>query len=101
MLDQDQEVEAKRKYMIFVSDGITYMYNQEPTVTAWSFENDGSILSWAGPDNFSSKYGQTLPDWNTYLKDVKQSWKVKEIRMIILMEQHRQRQLLSINLKSI
>ena len=71
MLDQDQEVEAKRKYMIFVSDGITYMYNQEPTVTAWSFENDGSILSWAGPDNFSSKYGQTLPDWNTYLNDVK------------------------------
>ena len=57
--------------MIFVSDGITYMYNKEPTVTAWSFENDGSILSWAGPDNFSSKYGQTLPDWNTYLNDVK------------------------------
>lgn len=71
MLDQDQEVEVKRKYMIFVSDGITYMYNQEPTVTAWSFENDGSILSWAGPDNFNLKYGQNIPDWNTYLNDVK------------------------------
>lgn len=71
MLDQDQKVEAKRKYMIFVSDGITYMYNQAPTVTAWSFENDGSILSWAGPDNFNLKYGQNIPDWNTYFNDVK------------------------------
>lgn len=38
LLDNDKEVEAQRKYMVFVSDGITYMYNQEPTVTAWSFE---------------------------------------------------------------
>ncbi|MFR2989836.1 MAG: vWA domain-containing protein, partial [Faecalibacillus sp.] len=50
LLDNDKEVEAQRKYMVFVSDGITYMYNQEPTVTAWSFENDECF--WAGPDNF-------------------------------------------------
>lgn len=71
LLDNDKEVEAQRKYMVFVSDGITYMYNQEPTVTAWSFENDGSVLNWAGPDNFKSKYSDSIPEWNTYFKNVK------------------------------
>ena len=51
LLDNDKEVEAQRKYMVFVSDGITYMYNQEPTVTAWSFENDGSVLSCSNISN--------------------------------------------------
>ena len=37
MLDGDDSVSADRKYLIFVSDGITYMYNAEPTATAWSF----------------------------------------------------------------
>ena len=32
MLDEDTSVDASRKYLIFVSDGITYMYNAEPTV---------------------------------------------------------------------
>ena len=68
LLDQDQEVAAKRKYMVFVSDGITYMYNQKATVTAWSFENDGSVfLNWAGPDNFNLKYSDSIPDWDNYL----------------------------------
>lgn len=71
LLDNDKEVEAQRKYMVFVSDGITYMYNQETTVTAWSFENDGGVLNWAGPDNFKSKYSDSIPEWNTYFKNVK------------------------------
>ena len=32
MLDADTDVDANRKYLVFASDGITYMYNQEPTV---------------------------------------------------------------------
>ena len=73
LLDQDQEIAAKRKYMVFVSDGITYMYNQKATVTAWSFENDGIVASWSGPDNWNLKYGQeALPDWDNYLTDVKE-----------------------------
>ena len=40
LLDDDTEVAANRKYLIFVSDGITYMYNAEPTATAWSFKAD-------------------------------------------------------------
>ena len=84
LLDQDQEVAAKRKYMVFVSDGITYMYNQKATVTAWSFENDGIVASWPGPDNWNLKYGQEdLPDWDNYLTDVKE--KFKETSMIIFM----------------
>ena len=31
MLDEDQDVDANRKYLILVSDGISYIYNQEPT----------------------------------------------------------------------
>ena len=37
MLDADKTVDSNRKYLVFVSDGITYMYNKEPTVTAWTF----------------------------------------------------------------
>ena len=51
LLDEDTEVAANRKYLIFVSDGITYMYNAEPTVTAWSFFAD-AWKHWAGPDNW-------------------------------------------------
>ena len=66
------------------------MYNQEPTVTAWSFENDGSVLNWAGPDNFKSKYSDSIPEWNTYFKNVKNQLEVKVINMIIFMGKHQQ-----------
>lgn len=65
MLDADKSVDSDRKYLIFVSDGITYMYNAEPTATAWSFNNPnstddwygpGSWACWTGPDNWYSKY---------------------------------------------
>ena len=59
MLDGDSSVEANRKYLVFVSDGITYMYNEEPTVTAWSFFAD-AWNTWAGPDNWNSKYGSNV-----------------------------------------
>ena len=71
MLDEDTSVDSNRKYLIFVSDGITYMYNEEPTVTAWSFLADG-WKTWAGPENWSSKYGNTNApeDWSTWLTDI-------------------------------
>lgn len=72
MLDADTSVSADRKYLIFVSDGITYMYNAEPTATAWSWKGD-SVLSWAGPDNWNSKYGSNAApkDWMEWLKTIK------------------------------
>lgn len=71
MLDNDTSVDANRKYLIFVSDGISYMYNAEPTVTSWSFFADG-WESWAGPDNWNSKYGNNNPpaDWADWLTNI-------------------------------
>ena len=72
MLDADSSVDASRKYLVFVSDGISYMYNAQPTLTAWSFKAD-SWANWAGPDNWKSKYGSNEPpaDWATWLADIK------------------------------
>ena len=71
MLDEDTEVSANRKYLIFVSDGITYMYNAEPTATAWSFKAD-SWKHWAGPDNWKSKYSSNNPpaDWSAWMTEI-------------------------------
>ena len=71
LLDEDTEVAANRKYLIFVSDGITYMYNAESTVTAWSFFAD-AWKHWAGPDNWDSKYGNNNPpaDWSAWMTEI-------------------------------
>ena len=71
MLDGDTEVSANRKYLIFVSDGITYMYNAQPTATAWSFMAD-EWKHWAGPDNWKSKYGNNNPpaDWSAWMTEI-------------------------------
>ena len=37
LLDNDTDVAADHKYLIFVSDGITYTYNKTPTAIAWGF----------------------------------------------------------------
>ena len=71
MLDGDKTVDASRKYLIFASDGITYMYNSTPTATAWGFDADGARY-FAGPDNWASKYGSNAApaDWQSWLGEV-------------------------------
>ncbi len=75
LLDNDTDVAADHKYLIFVSDGITYMYNVEPTAIALQggdqTETDGSD-AFAGPDNWSTKYGSNdVPDnWKTWLEGI-------------------------------
>ena len=61
-----------RKYMILVSDGITYMYNENPTATYYRFSAD-SILDWVGPDNYKSAYGSNdaPSDWNAFFAKAK------------------------------
>ena len=73
MLDADTDVDANRKYLVFVSDGITYMYNKTPTVTAWSFYAD-AWNNWASPDNWNSKYGtnDAPADWDAWMSDIGQ-----------------------------
>ena len=70
MLESDTSVSDDRKYLIFVSDGITYMYNEEPT--AIGLENADKTNIFAGPDNWATKYGRNAApgSWETYLGDV-------------------------------
>ena len=71
MLDQDTGVADERKTLVVVSDGITYMFNENPTAVAWGFMAD-SPKHFAGPDNWKSKYGnnQAPTDWNAWLTDI-------------------------------
>lgn len=70
MLESDTSVSDDRKYLIFVSDGITYMYNEEPT--AIGLENADKTNIFAGPDNWATKYGRNAApaSWEAYLGDV-------------------------------
>ncbi len=73
LLDNDKNVTADHKYLIFVSDGITYMYNKKPTAIAWGFFADAE-KHFAGPDNYASKYGSNVPpaNWSEWLTSVGQ-----------------------------
>ena len=70
MLDADTSVDANRKYLIFVSDGITYMYNESPT--AIGLQNGDKTNIFAGPDNWMTKYGSNnAPDnWSIWLNEI-------------------------------
>lgn len=71
--DKDKDVTADHKYLIFVSDGITYTYNKTPTAIAWGFFADAE-KHFAGPDNYASKYGSNVPpaNWSEWLTSVGQ-----------------------------
>lgn len=68
MLDEDLRVSADRKYLIFISDAITYIYNETPSAVASQF-SEGAIF--AGPDSWANKYGNNTPpaDWEQWLSD--------------------------------
>lgn len=77
MLDADTEVSADRKYLILVSDGITYIWDDETTAAQ---ENYGVNYSnsdtpdkpmLAGPDSWDVKHGRTyVPEsWSSWLTD--------------------------------
>ena len=70
MLESDTSVSDDRKYLIFVSDGITYMYNEEPT--AIGLENADKTNIFSGPDNWATKYGSNAApgSWEAYLGKV-------------------------------
>lgn len=71
MLDEDTSVDSNRKYMVVISDGITYMFNEEPTAVAWSWIGD-TVQNFAGPDNWYSKYGtnDAPADWDAYMSNI-------------------------------
>ena len=77
MLDADEKVDAARKYLILVSDGITYIWDDETTTepenTGVNFSNadftDRPFL--ASPDGWDVKYGNGFvpDDWSTFFDD--------------------------------
>lgn len=72
MLDADTSVSADRKYMVFVSDGITYMFNEKPTAVAWTGFSDGASVQYVAPENWELQYGtKAAPaDWSARLEEI-------------------------------
>ena len=73
MLDNDASVDASRKYLIFVSDGISYIYNENPTCTAWCNQKDMRSGWWVSAYIWQEEYGSPsyVPaDWNAWLAEV-------------------------------
>ena len=71
-LDNDKSTDADRKYMIVVSDGITYMYNESPTVVAGYWLSDGSPYFSRDPYSWQFKYGNNdaPDDWDAWMRCV-------------------------------
>ena len=78
MLDADTEVDAGRKYLIVVSDGITYIWDDETTAEqenyGVNFANGDAPTTpmLAGPDGWDVKYGNYYvpSSWSTWIADV-------------------------------
>ena len=73
LLENDTSVPNDRKYLIFVSDGITYIFNEEPTSVAWNCSVDHVVGLWVSPDCYKLKYGTNDPpaSWTEHLGKVK------------------------------
>ena len=71
MLDGDTEVSANRKYLIFVSDGISYMYDSDGKVVPYYWRSDTPYTSY-DPYSWSFKYGDNNPpeDWSAWVTQI-------------------------------
>ena len=78
MLDSDTSVDSSRKYLVFVSDAITYMFNSgaDYDPTAIAMENGAPVSSgagtFAGPENWLAKYGNNNgpENWDTWFTQI-------------------------------
>ena len=72
MLDNDGDVDASRKYLIFVSDGITYMYDKDAKIVPYYWMNDNKPYYSADPYSWQFKYGNNdAPErWDTLLQQI-------------------------------
>ncbi len=76
LLDEDTQVDANRKYMIFVSDGITYMFDEEANAINSQQATTGEYAVMAGNDCWGIRHyleggdAYVPADWDAYLKDV-------------------------------
>ena len=85
MLDEDTSVDASRKYLIFVSDGITYMYDKDAKIVPYYWMNDNSPYYSADPYSWQFKYGNNAaPDsWDTRLRQIGTALDIEIIEPIL------------------
>ena len=69
MLDEDTGVAANRKYLIFVSDGISYMYDTDGKILPYYWISDNAPYYSCDPYSWSFKYGNDEPpkDWSKWV----------------------------------
>lgn len=76
MLEDDKNVEDSRKHMIFVSDGITYMFEESAQAINSQQATNGEYAIMAGNDCWGIRHYDEggdifIPDnWDAYLQDV-------------------------------
>ena len=87
MLDGDTEVSANRKYLIFVSDGISYMYDSEGKVVPYYWRSDTPYTSY-DPYSWSFKYGNNNPpeDWSAWVTQIGDIIKTENVTPILYAE---------------
>ncbi len=72
MLDDDTSVDASRKYLIVVSDGITYMYDEDAKISTYYWYNDNR--PYYSTDNYAwqFKYGdnEVPEDWDAWIEQI-------------------------------
>ena len=72
LLDEDTEVAANRKYLIFVSDGISYMYDTDGKIVPYYWINDNAPFYSFDPYSWSFKYKDNNPpeNWSTWVAQI-------------------------------
>ena len=72
MLDADTSVDASRKYLVFVTDGISYIYDEDSQIVPYYWMNDNSPYFSMDPYSWSFKYGNNNPpeNWSELLNTI-------------------------------
>lgn len=84
MLDADTAVQDDhRKYLIVISDGITYMYDEDAKIVPYYWMNDGSPYFSKDPYSWDFKYGQgttfTAEQWDAWVETTAETLKRETI----------------------
>lgn len=81
MLDADETVDNIRKYLIVVSDGITYMYGEDAKIVPYYWMNDGSPYFSVDPYSWDFKYGAgttfTVEQWDEWVQTTAETLKAE------------------------
>ena len=85
MLDNDNEVSANRKYLIFVRDGISYMYDSDGKVVPYYWISDNSPYTSYDPYSWSFKYEDNNPpkNWSEWVKQIGEIIETEDVTPIL------------------